>query len=132
MDVFQQYATDEKKEVEGVWVELNDKGAKVLVARAGNKKYARMFSREYERHQRALEAKNDAADDLSDKVTIEIMAETILLDWQGLTFKGELLPYSKENARKLLSVKDFRVHITKLSNDFDSYRVAQEEAAVKI
>jgi hypothetical protein len=129
MDVFQQYATDEKKEVEGVWVDLNDKGARVLVARAGNKKYARLFSREYEKHQRALESKTDEADALSDKLVVEIMAEAILLNWEGLSFKGQSLPYSKENARKLLGVKDFRTHISKVSNDFDAYRVAQEQAA---
>lgn len=132
MDVFQQYATDPAKEIEGVWVDLDDKGAKILVARAGNRNYSRMFSREYERHQRALEAKNDDADELSDKLTIEIMAKTILLGWEGLTFKRQPVgSYSEESARRLLGVKDFRAFVTKLSNDFDSYRIAQEEIAGK-
>jgi hypothetical protein len=130
MDVFEQYATDETKEVEGVWCELGD-GASVLVARAGNRRYSRLLGREIERNQRALDAKGDASDELSDKIVIDVMAQTILLDWKNLTFKREPLAYSTDNARKLLSVKDFRQHVSKLSNDFDAYRVAQENAQGK-
>lgn len=130
MDVFAAYATDEKKELEGVWSDIGD-GAQLLVARAGNRKYARLLGSQIEKHQRALDTKNDAADELSDKILAEVMAQTVLLGWKNIKFKGSELSYSVDNAKMLLAVKDFRSLVSRLSNDFDSYRVAQEEAQVK-
>jgi hypothetical protein len=131
MDVFAQFATDEKKEVEGVWVDIGD-GAELLIARAGNKKYARLLGSEVEKHQRALDAKGDASDELSERLMVGVFASTILLGWRGdFKFKGEALPYTNENARKVLGVKDFRAFVAKLSNDIDAYRAAQEATAGK-
>lgn len=130
MDVFAQFATDEKKEIEGVWVEIGD-GAKLLVARSGNRKYARLLGTEVEKHQRALDGKSDAAEELSEKLMIGVIAGTILLGWEGVKYKGQPMAYSVENAKTLLAVKDFRVFVTKLSNDIEAYRAVQEEVAKK-
>lgn len=125
MDVYQQYATDEVKELEGVWRDVGD--SKVLVARAGNRKYARLLGELVESNQAALDAKTDASAALSDKIMIDVAAQTVLLGWTNVTFKSkDPLPYSVENARTLLAVKDFRQLISKLSNEFEAYRAAQE------
>ena len=129
MDIFKEFAVDESKENEGVWHALCE--GRMLVARAGNRRYARMLSREVEKHQRELDAKTDAADALSDKIMIDVMANTILLGFEGLTFKGAPLAYSVENAKMLLSVKDFRSLVNARANEFDAYRAVQEEDAVK-
>lgn len=131
MDVYQDFATDEDKEVNGVWKEVSA-GAEALIARSGNKKYARMLAAKVEEHQRVLDLKNEAADTLSDKIMVEVMAETILLGFRGdWKFKGVPQTYSSTSAKLFLTVKDFRHLIGKLSNDFDAYRVKQEEAQVK-
>lgn len=131
MDVFQSYATDEAKEVSGVWRDVGD--AKLLIARSGNKKYGRLLSKLVEDNQALLDVKNDAADALSDKLMIDVMAETVLLGWKNLSFKGAALTdgYSSGDARTLLAVKDFRIAVDKLSREIDSYRVAQEAATEK-
>lgn len=129
MDIFKEFAVDESKENEGVWHALGE--GRMLGARAGNRRYARMLSREVEKHQRELDAKTDAADALSDKIMIDVMANTILLGFEGLTFKGAPLAYSVENAKMLLSVKDFRSLVNARANEFDAYRAVQEEDAVK-
>lgn len=132
MDVFAQYATDESKEAEGVWVTLgredDPKAPAILVARSGNKKYTKMITREVEKNQRALDLKNDAADELSDQLMISVMANTVLLGWKNLEFKGAPLAYSVENAKVLLGVKDFRKLVARHSDDIELYRTAHEVA----
>jgi len=130
MDVFKEFGTDAKKESEGVWHDVGG-GGKILVARAGNRKHARLLSREVEKNQRTLDLKTDAADDVSDLIMIDVMAQTILLGWSGLKFKGADLPYSTENAKMLLGIKDFRALVSRVSNDLDNYRAAHEAEAVK-
>lgn len=138
MDVFADYATDEAKEIDGAWHTLAP-GAEILVARSGNRKYARKLAVEVEKHQHVLDAAGDDSDKLSDQIMIDVMAETILLGWRGDNFKYKGAVYTcpedaakrKEAAKLLLSVKDFRQRVAKLSNDFDAYRVKQEAETVK-
>lgn len=125
MDIFTEYAANETLENEGTWTELGD--AKLLIARAGNKKYIRKLSRAVDRSKKLLDRKDDAADALSDKIMIDVMAETILLGWEGVTFKGEVLPYSVENAKMLLELKDFRRQVMELADDFESFKAVQEQ-----
>lgn len=125
MDIFTEYAANETLENEGTWTELGD--AKLLIARAGNKKYIRKLSRAVDRSKKLLDRKDDAADALSDKIMIDVMAETILLGWEGVTFKGEVLPYSVENAKMLLELKDFRKQVMELADDFESFKAVQEQ-----
>lgn len=130
MDVFKQYATDEAKEADGVWIPLgredDPKGAALLVARSGNKKYTKLITREVEKNQRALDIKGDEADALSDALMIGVMANTILLGWKNIEFKGAPLAYTVDNAKILLGVKDFRKLVARLSDDIEHYRNAQE------
>jgi hypothetical protein len=128
MDVFRKFATDESLEVTGVWRLLGE-GAKVLVARSGNRAYANLLTKMVEQHQQALDLKDGSANDLSDQIMIEVMAETVLLGWEHVEFKGKDLEYSEANAKMLLGVKDFRRHIAKLSEDIEQYRVREDLAA---
>jgi hypothetical protein len=141
-DVFEQFATDETLELEGVWQPVGGGAAEVLVARSGNKKHSRLLSREVEKNQAALDAKTDEADKLSDQIMADVMAQTILLGWRTpqkdgaaplptLRFKGDDLPYSVANARTLLAVKDFRALIGRLSNEMEKYKLVREEQAAK-
>lgn len=124
MDIFSTYATDESKETEGVWQEIGD--AKFLIARSGNPNYVKKLSKLFEQNQKSLERKDDAADKLSEKLMVDVLAGTILLGWENVQFKGEALPYSHENAVKLLGVKDFRKQVVQLSDDFGSYKLKLE------
>ena len=128
LDIFEQFAADEQKEIEGVDCQIGG-GAILKVARSGNKKYARKFQQLYEKHQRTLDLKNAASDDLADQIMIAVMAETVLLGWTGIKYKGKTLPYSVDNAKMLLAVKDFRALVSKLSGDFETYRLAQKAEA---
>lgn len=129
MDIFSTYAVDESKELGGTWMEVGD--AELLIARAGNKAYIKLLGKEVERNQRALDRKDEAADALSDKIMIHVLAKTILLGWKNVKFKGEPIEYSEDNAKMLLAIKDFRREVIKLADDFNAFKVAEEVENVK-
>lgn len=129
LDIFAQYATNEIAENEGTWVEHGD--AKFLVARAGNRQYVKMLSNLVDKNQKLLDKKDEAADNLSDKIMVDVLASTILMGWENVGFKGEQLEYSAENARKLLSIKDFRQEVLKWANDINNFKAQEEAEAVK-
>jgi hypothetical protein len=125
-DFFKQFASDEKMEIEGRWVD-HDTETSFLVARSGNKHFNRLFTKLYQKNKVVLESKGDAAEAKSDEIMIETFAKTILLGWKGkVEFDGKDLSYSVENAKKLLALKDFRRVIASYADDFDSFKVVQE------
>lgn len=129
MDIFSTYAVDETKEQTGTWMEVGD--AKLLVARAGNKNYVKLLGKEVEKNQKSLDRKDDAADALSDKIMIDVLAETVLLGWENVSYKGAQMEYSKANAKEILSHKEFRREVMKLADDFNAFKLEQEAEAVK-
>lgn len=126
LDIFATFATDEDAEKSGVWRDLGP--SKLLIARSGNRAYARMLTAEVDQARAVLDMKGtDAADNASDEIMAKVMAHTILLDWKNVGTKGKLLPYSKANAEMLLRTKDFRVKVQQLSDEFAAYKAKQEE-----
>jgi hypothetical protein len=125
LNVFTEYATNEKAEIEGTIMEVGE--AKLTIARIGNKKYSRKLSKLYERNRKLLERKDDSADALSDKIMIDVLSETILLGWEGIDDEdGKPMPYSKENAVKLLGLKDFRKVIMELAGDDAEFKAHKD------
>lgn len=124
LDIFSRFATDESLEENGAWRDIGD-GAKLLVARAGNRKFGKALAREVNKHQATLNLGDDAADAKSDEIMASVTAEAILLGWEGVSFKGEELPYSFDNAKKLLGIKEFRKLVTRLSEELEAYKVKE-------
>lgn len=141
MDIFNQFAADPSKELDGIWVSLGGddaKPARIKVARSGNKRHAKVITALYESNKSTLELKNDVADAKGEEITIEAMAKGILLGWEGLSFKGadnaDSAVMTAEDrlvqAKQFLAVKDFRALVQKNSEDFQKFKaVADEEAA---
>lgn len=126
-DVYYEFATDEKKELEGVDITLAP-GVGFRVARVGNDNYERRMAEELEKHAEELAKKTPASIKLDKELTMQVRAETILLDFWGIDYQGEPCPYSVENAKKLLGVKDFRVKVMTEALKFENYRVSREAA----
>lgn len=127
MDIFSAFATDEKVELDGAWFNLS-KTAKVRVARAGNPNYLDLMRRKLEASGVDVEGTSKEDEEAAEAVVIEVMASTILLDWQGLEFKGSPMTYSHENARTLLAIKDFRVKVLGFARSFEAFKVKAEGA----
>lgn len=126
LDVFAEYATDEKAEVEGVWRDLGKK-ARVKVARANNVAYGRMLNKLADEHGDKLLGDSPEADALNMEVMLTVMASTILTGFEGLGYQGKPITYSVENAKKLLAHSDFRNRIDVMSRDVQRYKAKQEE-----
>lgn len=126
LDIFAQFATDETLEENGTWFPIGG-GARVLVARSGNRKYAKLLTKEVERNKKALDLNDDAADKLSEEIMIGVIAETILLGWEDVSFKGEVLEYNVANAKKLLAVKDFRKAVAQFADDVSAFKFKETE-----
>lgn len=129
MDLYEMYAADTAKEENGTWMEIGD--SKFLVARSGNKSYVKMFTKQYERNKRALDRKDEAADKLAEKIVIDVMASTILLGWENVVFKGDTLDYTKDNAKLLLAMPEFRKQIQEFAEDFSEFKAVREEEEEK-
>jgi hypothetical protein len=103
---------------EGVWVNLDDHTqVKLSMASPSNRKYIvrlRQFAKEF------VDAGND---ETAEKIMAKVLAETVLLDWKGLTYNGKPVTYSPEEAEYLLlTVPYFRELITKEASDIKHFQ----------
>lgn len=127
MDIYAAFATDETKENEGAWFDVPGGDARVRVARSNNPTYSKALVKAYEKYTKASKANGDAIEKQQEEEYIKLIARHILTDWTNVKFKGKALPYSVENAEKLLKIRDFRIFVQKCADDFDAYRVEIEE-----
>lgn len=127
-DVFALFATDEKKELEGTVIPLA-KGVSMTIARMGNERYQAKLIEASEENLAAIQSlpkKEAEAFDLD--LHIKVMAETILVGFTGMSYKGKPIKYSVENAVKLLKLSEFRKAVVRHSNRLENFLLAQEVA----
>lgn len=135
-DIFDNFATDEKLEVVGVWHNLDVAGtSRIKVARMDNPRYQQAMQNLYAQKAKELHAEPDEARTEPGSVTRQVMAqglaESILLDWEGISYKGKVLKYSKENAVMVLAHKDFLELVLRLANDITNFQLRLEEDQTK-
>ena len=121
------FATDKRKEQEGVWKDLGD--GRVKIARHNNPKFQAAMAK-YSKEFLPFGAEIDISSPELEKATVHAMAETILLDWENIGIGGELLEYSFENAVMVLSkYSDFKELVAQMALDRNNFR--PEKAAKK-
>jgi hypothetical protein len=125
IDIFAQFATDESAENNGAWHPIGG-DSELLVARSGNKAYAKLLTALVAEHRPILDLKTDVADAKSDEIMSDVLAKTILLGWKNLSYKGQAISYTVDNAKKLLKHGDFRGLVIRLAEDADAYRAKME------
>ena len=106
MSIYDMYETDMAKEVEGFWHPVNKK-ISIKMARAGGANLA--FSKAMEKKTRPHRKRGGAFEgdevdvELANELMKEAFAETIILDWKGITNKeGKKVAFSLTAAVKLL------------------------------
>lgn len=128
------FATDEKLEEAGAWVEVNALyGLRIKVRRlrsdASVKAYERIVKETYG------DGKLRRPDDLTPEQSIEILkrqlAEAVLIDWKNLrdVETGEEIPYSVETAKALMDVKDFRDFVYQAAQERDTFKAKADKDA---
>lgn len=121
-DLFEAFATDTEKEMEGVWKTV--RGIQVKVARVTNDR----FAREYQALPPEIQDQIDNGtlpEEQAREVFADLMSKAILVDWAGLSLGGEEIPYSQEKAKEFLSredLKDFRRIIWEIASTEANYR----------
>ncbi len=128
-DFYAAFATNLKEENEGVPMPFN--GTNFIIARTGNKGYSKALTAAVEANQAVLDLKNDEADAKSDEIMIDVAANHLIKGWDKMPFNGENLPYSVENAKTILGIKDLRVALIKMADDREKFKVVKVQAQVK-
>ena len=131
MDLFKQFKTDEAKTQEGVWVSL-DETSRIRIARTGNAKYREAIKAKSQRYRMRAKVKTIPEKDWADLMN-EVIAETILVDWEGITEKGVPVSYSVENAARMLAdYPDFRdTVVLPFADDMENFKAELDEATEK-
>lgn len=124
------FKTNQQSEQEGVWVPL-DKGTKVLIARTGNPRYKEYLRNKLSPYRLQLKT-NSMDEEVAQRIIIETLAKTILLDWEGIQENGETIPYNYANAVDILTkYKDFRELISTTAEEMDLFKDEEEKEVVK-
>jgi hypothetical protein len=126
------FGTDEALEREGVWVDFGAAG-KFLIASAGpgNPRFQKVAERVLRPVRRAIE-QNALTNEVAQKLSSKIYAEAIILGWEGVTFRGETLAFSKENAETLLNaLPRLLVALQRYAEDVALFQSERQEADAK-
>lgn len=127
VDLFADFAVNEALSQDGVWVPYTG-DVEFLIARAGNKNYRKVAQALYKKNERMLDSRTDAANEKLTEIVVESMAKGILLNWRGnVQFQGQDLPYSLDNARKLLAHERFRDWVDAQAKDEAQFAAVQAD-----
>ncbi len=140
MSIYSLFETDKAAEVEGHALTLHDVDENgeayeihILIARAGgsNSKYGKRFQSLMRPHQHAVNT-GTMKDEVAEKIVAQVMAETLILDWDGIKGRdGEDLECTIENKLQLLNdLPQLREVIWAEANKVANFMaVGREEAA---
>lgn len=117
-------ATDREAEVKGVTHDWN--GAKVVVARANNQKFAQYVATEVELHRPIIDGKDKKkSQEMLDRINRDAFCKYILVGWSGFVdAENNEVKYNLTNCRKIYDlvpdlVRDVRI----LSAQAEHYRL---------
>ena len=128
MDILKEYKTDEKLEVDGKEFDFGD-GCWCIIARRGNPEYIKTMRRLMKPYKRQLRA-DRVPDEVQERISIEVIANTILKGWRGMKENGVDVPYNLKNCIRLLTeYKDFREQVSEISDEMEHYKIAEDEEA---
>lgn len=128
------FATDNKLEEDGAWVDVNGfYGLKIKVRRmrsnAAMKAYESIIIDMF--GEGKLRKPNDLSADQSVEIIKRQLAEAILIDWKNLrdSESGDEIPYSVEIAKELMEIGDFREFVYQAASERDTFREQHDKEA---
>lgn len=125
-----QLKTDELKEEEGVWVDLDD-DTRILIARLGNSKYRQAFQKYIRPHRAAMRA-GTISEEQGTEVLLKALSEGILLGWEKLEENGQEIKFSpKEAYRVLKAYRGFRDVVAEAANMEELFKAEEIQTSGK-
>ena len=126
MDI-KDFFTDEEKEEQGVWVDCGD-GLEIKVRRMFNSHFNRVLAAK----RKPMGRRYDRSTELQEQVLVEVIAETVLIDWKGLENAGKPLKYDAKTALDLLKrSRDFRNIVSLAADDVGNFQSEEAEEDAK-
>lgn len=124
------FKTDKTLEEQGTWIDLSPT-SKIKLARIGCKNFQQEVKKRQKPY-RAMVRAGTLPDHVQTQILVGVLAETIILGWEGFTEGGEPVPYTKDNAvRVLTESRDFRDFIVTLADDINVFKAAEREDGLK-
>ena len=129
MDIGKAFA-DTQMEKEGAWVDYRD-DSKVKIARVGTPNFQRVYESRLKPHRRK-QRDGTLSGEVETKILCNVIAETVLLDWEGFKQDGKEFKYSKAAALELLTEHiDFRNEIVELATAEATFHAEFSEESEK-
>ena len=130
MDFFNEFAVNQTAAKDGVFVPYSG-DVEFKIAKHGTRAYRNFASPLFQRNERVLKQKGEAAEDKATDLLITVMANVVLVGWKGdLKYQGQPMgEYTVEKAKKLLAHESFRDWVDAQSKDFDLFKEVQEAEA---
>lgn len=122
---------DRKKAAQGIRVPLS-RGGEVRLYKWNNPAMRRLQTQLYQEYRRLRPGKkrivgSNVPPEVIEEVQLEVVVETILAEWYDFKNGREEFPYSKENARALLSNEDYRWILDEIVEASQAEELWQEE-----
>lgn len=126
------YATDSKKEEEGVWKEF-DGGIKLKLRRLSSKA-SQDARKEAEKPYTSQLREKEPDTEILEKVFIQQLARGVIVDWEGVQDEdGKEIPFTPDLGVELLSdeaLKDFRGEVIGFAISRDTFKAEANKDAV--
>jgi len=124
---------DPERAEKGTWVDYY-KGSSLCIARANNKAAEQYRIEKAIEHADIFNAGGEKAEKLAYEVETHVLANFILIDWDGITKGGEPLDYTPEMGTKFLTdpqFQDFRDDVMRFARNREHFRAQNEEEAIE-
>ena len=106
----------------GKWFDVGN-GARLKVAKGGNERHENVLKR----LRRPYRNMRNVPDDVVDKITIQAMAEAILVDWEGIEENSKAVKCTAEKrVEYLTSYPDFKEQVANISMNFRNFAADEE------
>ena len=102
------FKTSAKMEQEGIWLDYGDFRIKITRAGTTNKRFKRLMEERMKPHRRAM-ANDTMNNDLAEKITREVWAESVVLGWDSplgtnvMPYGGKAFQFSVDNCKLLFN-----------------------------
>lgn len=124
------YKTDDKSEKEGIWFQIAE-GVEFMLKRFGGKNssaYKKAMAKHFKPFSGMI-SKGILADEQEVEIMNKVFVDVSFVTWKGVTdSKGKDIPYSKEEAIKLLTrLPDLADDLIKYATDSEHFKAPREE-----